>query len=151
MPIPLPDKNGREQILGIHLRKARDAGLVSPEVNDAILAEETHGFSGADLAGLVRSATSFAIADWRRNSEKPSGMPAEVGVVGGAPARRNGEAFEDDEGRESGNGLIVTVGNVEKALLEVGVGRRRGVGAARGVGALGNALRRGFVQGLRGG
>lgn len=65
MHIPLPDAAGRRQILGIHLRKARDAGLVSPAVDDAFLAEQTQGFSGADLAGLVRSATSFAIADWR--------------------------------------------------------------------------------------
>ncbi|CAN0146694.1 unnamed protein product, partial [Scytosiphon promiscuus] len=61
MPIPLPDESGREQILAIHLRRARDAGLVSPGVSDTSLARETDGFSGADLAGLVRSATSFAI------------------------------------------------------------------------------------------
>lgn len=35
-------------------------------VNDAYLAQKTRGFSGADLTGLVRRATSFAIADWRQ-------------------------------------------------------------------------------------
>lgn len=74
MPIPLPDGHGRRQILAIHLRKARDAGLVSPDVDDAYLAKKTRGFSGADLAGLVRSATSFAIADWRQGG--PSQAPA---------------------------------------------------------------------------
>ncbi|CAN0463114.1 unnamed protein product, partial [Discosporangium mesarthrocarpum] len=65
MHVPLPELAGRRQILGIHLRRAREEGLVCPAVNDSLLADRTPGFSGADLAGLVRSAASFAIADWR--------------------------------------------------------------------------------------
>ncbi|CAM9606125.1 unnamed protein product, partial [Laminaria digitata] len=120
MPIPLPDATGRRQILAIHLRKARDAGLVSPEVDDAYLAQKTRGFSGADLAGLVRSATSFAIADWRQRD------PSQAAPAG--------------EGRDIR--LVVTVGNFEKALLEVGVSGGGGLAGAGGkLGALRGAVR----------
>lgn len=84
MHVPLPDAHGRRQILGIHLRQARGAGLVSPAVDDAFLSEETEGFSGADIAGLVRSAISFAIADWRASSSPGPGARegARTGVGG---------------------------------------------------------------------
>ncbi|CAM9981693.1 unnamed protein product [Ectocarpus sp. 6 AP-2014] len=118
MPIPLPDAAGREQILAIHLRKAREAGLVSPEVTDAALGKKTGGFSGADLAGLVRSATSFAIADWR-------------GRLDG-----NGEANGE-------RAVEITPENFERALREVdssGGGRRGRLSA------IGGAVRGGLAR-----
>jgi len=57
-----PDKGGREQILAVHLKKARLAGDVNPEQIAAL----TPGFTGADLANLVNEATLLAT---RRNAE----------------------------------------------------------------------------------
>ena len=57
-----PDKLGREQILAVHLKKARLAGDVNPEQIAAL----TPGFTGADLANLVNEATLLAT---RRNAE----------------------------------------------------------------------------------
>jgi cell division protease FtsH len=57
-----PDKRGREQILGVHLRKARLATDVNPEQIAAL----TPGFTGADLANLVNEATLLAT---RRNAD----------------------------------------------------------------------------------
>lgn len=203
MPIPLPDADGRRQILAIHLRKARDAGLVSPEVEDASLAEKTRGFSGADLAGLVRSATSFAIADWRQrdpsqastaadddnddnslsgakggvgrrdgNHAPPPPLPLPLPLplaVGAAQASERDASTTTQEGvrrsesgssgingagagvapaEEGGNTrLVVTVGNFEQALLEVGVSGGGGlVGAGGRLGALRGAVRGGLAR-----
>jgi cell division protease FtsH len=51
-----PDKPGRVQILGVHLKKARLAADVSPEDIAAL----TPGFTGADLANLVNEAALLA-------------------------------------------------------------------------------------------
>src|SRR5210317_1438091 len=54
--VGLPDIRGREQILKVHMRKVPLADDVDP----AIIARGTPGFSGADLANLVNEAALFA-------------------------------------------------------------------------------------------
>ncbi|WP_115286458.1 ATP-dependent zinc metalloprotease FtsH [Proteus mirabilis] len=54
--VGLPDVRGREQILKVHMRRVP----LSPDVDSAILARGTPGFSGADLANLVNEAALFA-------------------------------------------------------------------------------------------
>ena len=64
LEIEPPDEAGRRDILDIHLRRLRDAGRLAHCADDAlasIASDKTQGWSGADLAGLVRSATSFAL------------------------------------------------------------------------------------------
>lgn len=61
MEISLPDEHGRQQILKIHTTKMRDNGKMAADVNLAELAHLTRNFSGAELSGLVRSASSFAL------------------------------------------------------------------------------------------
>ena len=61
MPIGLPDESGRKDILHIHTKKMRDADALGADVDFAELASLTKNFSGAELAGLSRSATSFAM------------------------------------------------------------------------------------------
>jgi cell division protease FtsH len=51
-----PDKKGREQILTVHLKKAKLGGDVLPEKIAAL----TPGFTGADLANLVNEAALLA-------------------------------------------------------------------------------------------
>jgi cell division protease FtsH len=58
--VGLPDIRGREQILQVHMRKVP----ISPDVDAAVLARGTPGFSGADLANLVNESALFAA---RRN------------------------------------------------------------------------------------
>lgn len=58
--ISLPDEAGRVQILGIQTSKMRKNGVMADDVNIAELASLTKNFSGAELGGLVKSATSFA-------------------------------------------------------------------------------------------
>lgn len=58
--ISLPDEHGRHQILSIHTAKMRENKYLSPDVSLEELAAETKNFSGAEIEGLVRSATSWA-------------------------------------------------------------------------------------------
>lgn len=60
MEISLPDENGRAQILKIHTQKMRENNVMDPDVDLAELALLTKNFSGAEIAGLVKSASSFA-------------------------------------------------------------------------------------------
>jgi cell division protease FtsH len=54
--VGLPDIRGREQILKVHMRKVP----LSDDVDPAIIARGTPGFSGADLSNLVNEAALFA-------------------------------------------------------------------------------------------
>ena len=60
MEISLPDEKGRVQILKIHTQKMRDNNVMARDVDLKELAHLTRNFSGAEIAGLVKSATSFA-------------------------------------------------------------------------------------------
>ncbi|EAL92332.1 vesicular fusion ATPase, putative [Aspergillus fumigatus A1163] len=60
MEISLPDEAGRAQILKIHTQKMRENNILDPDVDLAELALLTKNFSGAEIAGLVKSASSFA-------------------------------------------------------------------------------------------
>ena len=58
--ISLPDETGRQQILRIHTAKMKENKILLADVNLNELAAMTKNFSGAELNGLVKSATSFA-------------------------------------------------------------------------------------------
>ncbi|KAK9479062.1 P-loop containing nucleoside triphosphate hydrolase protein [Lipomyces japonicus] len=60
MEVSLPDEAGRKQILKIHTTKMRTNKVMATDVNLDELAALTKNFSGAELNGLVKSATSFA-------------------------------------------------------------------------------------------
>jgi cell division protease FtsH len=54
--VNMPDAKGREEILGVHVRKVP----LATDVNLQVLARSTPGFSGADLANLVNEAALLA-------------------------------------------------------------------------------------------
>lgn len=60
MEISLPDENGRYQILTIHTNQMRTNGVLDDDVDLFELASLTKNFSGAEITGLIKSATSFA-------------------------------------------------------------------------------------------
>ncbi|EED17759.1 vesicular fusion ATPase, putative [Talaromyces stipitatus ATCC 10500] len=60
MEIGLPDEKGRAQILKIHTQKMRENNVMEPDVDLVELAQLTKNYSGAEISGLVKAATSFA-------------------------------------------------------------------------------------------
>lgn len=60
MEISLPDEKGRAQILKIHTHKMKENNVMEPDVNLLELAQLTKNYSGAEISGLVKAATSFA-------------------------------------------------------------------------------------------
>ncbi|SMN21838.1 similar to Saccharomyces cerevisiae YBR080C SEC18 ATPase required for vesicular transport between ER and Golgi [Maudiozyma saulgeensis] len=59
--IHLPDEPGRLQIFEIQTKKMRENKMMDSDVDLAELAKLTKNFSGAEIEGLVKSASSFAI------------------------------------------------------------------------------------------
>ena len=59
--IGLPDTKGRENILKIHLRPYIETGRLDEQVSPRWLAQRTVNYTGAELAGLVRNATSHVM------------------------------------------------------------------------------------------
>jgi cell division protease FtsH len=66
--VPLPDIRGREMILEVHTRKTP----VGDDVDFAILARGTPGFSGADIENLVNEAVSGPPGWTRTRSSWPT-------------------------------------------------------------------------------
>jgi cell division protease FtsH len=60
--VPNPDVVGREKILRVHMRKVP----LAPDVDPAVIARGTPGFSGADLANIVNEAALLAARKNRR-------------------------------------------------------------------------------------
>jgi vesicle-fusing ATPase len=61
--IGLPDEKGRNQILNIHTRNMQKANRITPDALSKlpVLAGKAKNFSGAELEGLVKAASSYAL------------------------------------------------------------------------------------------
>jgi vesicle-fusing ATPase len=61
--IGLPDLDGRMQILNIHTASMRKAKKMTPECVEKLprIAEQSKNFSGAEIEGLVKAASSYAL------------------------------------------------------------------------------------------
>ena len=78
--VSLPDIRGREQILKVHMRKVPLAGDVDP----AVIARGTPGFSGADLANVVNEAALFAARKDKRTVDMAEFDQAKDKIMMGA-------------------------------------------------------------------
>ncbi len=103
--VELPDLNGRRDILRIHTRQMKDAGGLSQAAESMIESLDDDGlpsrcdkFTGAELAGLVRSAASYALARSVQGLDNDDNDLESI--------------LDSEEGK-------VCVGDFEKALLEV--------------------------------
>lgn len=72
-----PNAAGRQQIAAIHSRRLRERGTLDAKaiacLASGALADATEGFSGADIAGLFRSAISFALQRYVEEGMMASG------------------------------------------------------------------------------
>lgn len=103
--VPLPDVNGRERILRVHVRKVP----LAPDVDLKVLARGTPGFSGADIMNLVNEAALLAARRNRRIVTHQEFEDAKDKVMMGA--ERKSMAMSQDEKantayHEAGHALI---------------------------------------------
>lgn len=81
--VPLPDVRGREEILKVHMRKVP----IDKDVEPALIARGTPGFSGADLANLVNEAALFAARANKKAVEMEDLEKAKDKILMGAERR----------------------------------------------------------------
>ena len=61
--VQVPTKEGREKIFDIHTKKMRENKVLDKSVNLKKLAEETEGYTGADIEALVREAAMLSLRE----------------------------------------------------------------------------------------
>ncbi len=103
--VPLPDVNGREKILKVHVRKVP----LSPDVELRTVARGTPGFSGADLMNLVNEAALMAARRGKRIVTMSEFEDAKDKVMMGA--ERRSMVMSEDEKRltayhEAGHAVV---------------------------------------------
>ena len=103
--VPVPDVDGREKILAVHMKKVP----LAPDVNPRVIARGTPGFSGADLANLVNEAALLAARRNKRLVAMQEFEDAKDKVMMGA--ERRSMVMTDDEKRmtayhEAGHAIV---------------------------------------------
>ena len=103
--VPIPDIDGREKILAVHMKKVP----LAPDVNPRTIARGTPGFSGADLANLVNEAALLAARRNKRLVAMQEFEDAKDKVMMGAE-RRSMVMTEDEKKmtayHEAGHALV---------------------------------------------
>ncbi|MEQ1687191.1 MAG: ATP-dependent zinc metalloprotease FtsH [Sphingopyxis sp.] len=103
--VPLPDIDGREKILGVHMKKLP----LAPDVDPRTIARGTPGMSGADLANLVNEAALMAARLGKRLVSMAQFETAKDRIIMGTEWKSL--AMTDDEKRmtayhEAGHALV---------------------------------------------
>ncbi|MBH0113898.1 ATP-dependent zinc metalloprotease FtsH [Novosphingobium sp. YJ-S2-02] len=103
--VPVPDIEGREKILSVHMKKVP----LAPDVNARVIARGTPGFSGADLANLVNEAALLAARRSKRLVAMQEFEDAKDKVMMGA--ERRSMVMTDDEKKmtayhEAGHAIV---------------------------------------------
>lgn len=81
--VDLPDLNDRVAIFNVHLRKIK----VAPDVDVELLARQTPGFSGADIANVCNEAALIAARNNKKAVDKQDFISAVDRIIGGLEKR----------------------------------------------------------------
>lgn len=81
--VELPDLNDRKEIFNVHLRNVK----IDDSVDRELLARQTPGFSGADIANVCNEAALIAARKNKKSVEKQDFMDAVDRIVGGLEKR----------------------------------------------------------------
>ncbi|MGL4853884.1 MAG: ATP-dependent metallopeptidase FtsH/Yme1/Tma family protein, partial [Lentisphaeria bacterium] len=103
--VDLPDRKGREDILAVHARNVK----LSSEVNLSVVARNTPGFSGADLANLLNEAALTAARTDKKAIDMSDIEEAKEKVLWGR--ERKSRRISDEDRRltayhEAGHALV---------------------------------------------
>ncbi|MGL5615853.1 MAG: ATP-dependent zinc metalloprotease FtsH [Sarcina sp.] len=90
--VAAPDVAGREEVLKVHVRNK----VLSPEIDLAVLAKRTPGFTGADLENLTNEAALLAVRNNRKQIEMEDMEEAITRVIAG-PEKKSKVISEHDK------------------------------------------------------
>ena len=128
--VEVPDVTARTEILALHASKSP----VSGDVDLARIAQQTPGFTGADLANVINEAALLAVRARKALVEQPELEEAVDRVLAG-PERRSHLLSRDELWRiavhETGHAIVARAINNTAALQKLSVvARGRGRGGA---------------------
>ena len=128
--VDLPDLNDRKEIFHVHLRNVK----ISTDVDVDLLARQTPGFSGADIANVCNEAALIAARRAKDFVEKQDFMDAVDRIVGGLEKRSKITTEEERESiatHEAGHATISWHLKYANPLIKVTiVPRGKALGAA---------------------
>ena len=128
--LDLPDLNERKEVFGVHLRKIK----LSKDVDIDLLARQTPGFSGADIANVCNEAALIAARHNKKAVQKEDFLSAVDRIVGGLEKKT--KVLTADEKRaialhEAGHATLSWFLEYANPLIKVTiVPRGRALGAA---------------------
>ena len=128
--VDLPDLNERKEVFGVHLRPLK----LSPDVDVDLLARQTPGFSGADIANVCNEAALIAARSGKKAVEKQDFLAAVDRIIGGLEKKT--KVLTQDEKRtialhEAGHATLSWFLEWADPLIKVTiVPRGRALGAA---------------------
>lgn len=127
--VPAPDVPGREEIFFIHTAKLWEEGFLAEDVSLFGLAVTSGGFSGSDIAGTVRAATSYALLRFRQSQADGGGPvdplngdgstcdPSAAGATDGMPSCTGGG--DASPGAAAALAFEVTSEDLAKAMADI--------------------------------
>ena len=128
--VDLPDLNERKEIFGVHLRPIK----IDNSVDIDLLARQTPGFSGADIANVCNEAALIAARHQKAFVEKQDFLDAVDRIVGGLEKKTKITTEEERHSiavHEAGHATISWLLEYANPLIKVTiVPRGRALGAA---------------------
>lgn len=128
--LDLPDLNERKEVFGVHLRGIK----MSKDVDVDLLARQTPGFSGADIANVCNEAALIAARHDKKMVEKEDFLAAVDRIVGGLEKKTKVLTAQEKETialHEAGHATLSWFLEFANPLIKVTiVPRGRALGAA---------------------
>ena len=128
--VDLPDLNERKAVFGVHLRPLK----LDPSVDIDILARQTPGFSGADIANVCNEAALIAARNKKKAVDKQDFLDAIDRIIGGLEKKTKVMTQKEKEAiaiHEAGHATISWFLEHANPLIKVTiVPRGRALGAA---------------------
>ena len=128
--VDLPDLNERKEIFGVHLRPIK----VDQSLDIDLLARQTPGFSGADIANVCNEAALIAARHGKKSVTKQDFLDAVDRIIGGLEKKNKITTEEERKSiaiHEAGHASISWLLEYANPLIKVTiVPRGRALGAA---------------------
>jgi cell division protease FtsH len=128
--VDLPDLNERKEIFGVHLRPVK----IDSTVDIDLLARQTPGFSGADIANVCNEAALIAARHGKTSVQKQDFSDAVDRIVGGLEKKNKITTVEERNSiaiHEAGHATLSWLLEYANPLIKVTiVPRGRALGAA---------------------